>query len=97
MPTNRVLPHNGIIGELIKMDIVHKHPKGEKSTDVLDGNDGGRVDLEDPRVVLKGLHTLQFFLKEASKLSEATSLGFRPRIQGESQKIFCTVPHGDGC
>lgn len=88
MPTNHVLPHNGIIGELIKMDIVHKHPKGEKLTDVLDGNDGGRVDLEDPHVVLEGLRIFKIFLKEASKLREATSLGLRPRSQEDSQKVF---------
>ena len=56
-----MLPNDFILGELVKMDLIKKHPKSEELCDVLGGYVGGGFDLEDPRVVLEGLPDLPTF------------------------------------
>ena len=60
-PIGRVLPYNGILGKLIKMEVVQEHPKGEELPDVLDGDGRGGVDLGNPIIVFEGLAHLLIF------------------------------------
>ena len=55
MPRDRVLPKDVILGEFVKMDLMKEHPKREELCDMLGGDRGGWIDLEDPCVVLEGL------------------------------------------
>lgn len=63
---------------------------------VLNRDTGSKPDLESPHIVLffRVSHTIQFFLKEASKISRAMSWAY---VTNECPKMkSSTVPNSDG-
>ena len=67
MPTCRMFPKDVVLGEIVEMDLKEEHPKSEELCDMLNRNNGGGFDLEDPRIVLERLpHLPIFFLLEAA-------------------------------
>lgn len=50
-PTRHVLPHNAILGEPIKVEVMEEHPKCKKFMNVFHRDVCRRIDLEDRSIV----------------------------------------------
>lgn len=61
-----MLPGDVVLPMLLKMDVIQKHPKSEKLSNVVSGDDVVVADFEDPTSSLTASLTFQFFLLEAS-------------------------------
>lgn len=44
-PIIQVLPHDVVFGLLVKVEVMHKHPKSEEPPDVVNRDNGGGIDL----------------------------------------------------
>ena len=54
-PIARVLPNDVVFGLIIKVEVMHKHPKVKEFRNVVDGDGSVMFDLEDPSVPLQSL------------------------------------------
>jgi hypothetical protein len=93
VPTSRVLPHNVILSEPIKVEVMEKHPMGENSRMCFTETYVEGLVLKIKALSFSVSRTFQFFLENASKMRGAISLGLCPRSHTESQKfVFVLVP-----
>ena len=53
-----MLPGDVVLPMLIKMDVIQNHPKSEKLSNVISGDDGVVADFEDPSVPSNSLPNL---------------------------------------